>query len=203
MRHLNDDLAAAQLAVALNQLPAAAAPPPLRPFGGVASTEATSSSLSAGGGVDVADVYSGNVKLAFKGSRVFVFKIFSSELPVTAECIRYLSLLLLLFCRRCPCYSSFTSPDSHPAPHCPFPPHSIQDRLYIIRGSLSRLLWPESTTSVSAALKQNPLKADPETVKTESLVLNNLPALQNEVLQANLYSIKVVVLRDGGGEGNR
>ena len=59
---------------------------------------------------------------------------------------------------------------------------------------MSRLLWPESTTSVSAALKQNPLKADPETVKTESLVLNNLPALQNEVLQANLYSIKVVVL---------
>ena len=46
---------------------------------------------------------------------------------------------------------------------------------------------------MSAALKQNPLKADAEVVKTESLVLNNLPALQNEVLQANLYSIKVGV----------
>ena len=56
---------------------------------------------------------------------------------------------------------------------------------------MSRLLWPEARTPISAALKQKPLTANPEILKTETLLLANLPSLQNEAIRANLHSIKV------------
>ena len=69
---------------------------------------------------------------------------------------------------------------------------SIQERLYVIRGCLSRLLWPESRNGVSAALKQKPLEGHQEVLKTETVVLTNLPSLHNEVLRANLHFIRVM-----------
>jgi hypothetical protein len=66
---------------------------------------------------------------------------------------------------------------------------TLGDRMYITRGSVSRLLWPETTLSVMTALKQNPLP-DSQSVKTEQVVISNLPSLHNEILSANLLSTK-------------